>query len=89
YVLAIDGKDIKAGDNYWQHYTIAPSGRFTFTVNSKPNKDGSWTTKVTPVSSGQYGNLQYQKWVDDRRAMVDKLSNGEFGYLHIRQMNEG
>jgi tricorn protease len=25
--------------------------------------------------------------VDERRAIVDKLSNGEFGYLHIRAMN--
>ena len=26
--------------------------------------------------------------MDDRRALVEKLSNGEIGYLHIRQMDE-
>ena len=26
--------------------------------------------------------------MDDRRALVDKLSGGEIGYLHIRQMDE-
>ena len=88
YVLAVDGKDLKAGDNYWKNFTDVAGGRFEFTVNSKPDKDGAWTTKITPVSSQQFGNLQYQRWVDERRALVDKLSNGEIGYLHIRQMNE-
>src|SRR5207245_1355008 len=34
------------------------------------------------------GNLQYERWVDERRKKVDELSGGEVGYLHIRQMNE-
>jgi tricorn protease len=88
YVLAVDGQDLKAGDNYWKLYTLAPGGKLEFLVNSRPTKEGAWPTKVTPVSSAQYGNLQYEKWVADRRAVVDKLSNGEIGYLHIRQMNE-
>jgi tricorn protease len=33
------------------------------------------------------GDLQYAKWVEDRRQMVEKLSNGEIGYLHIRAMD--
>jgi tricorn protease len=88
YILAIDGQPVKVGDNYWKHYTTAPSGRLEFTVNSKPAKEGAWTTKVTPTSSFAVGNLQYAKWVADRRAAVDRLSSGAIGYLHIRQMNE-
>jgi tricorn protease len=88
FVLAIDGKPLKAGDNYWKWYTQAPSTKMEFTLNSKADKEGAWTAKVTPVSATQYGTLQYDRWVADRRAMVDKLSNGDIGYLHIRQMNE-
>jgi tricorn protease len=88
FILAVDGHDVKAGDNYWKYFTTAPGTRLEFTVNSKPAKDGAWTTKVAPVSSNQYGTFQYQRWVDDRRAQVDKLSGGDIGYLHIRQMNE-
>jgi tricorn protease len=88
FILAIDGQELKAGDNYWKAYTEAPSARIEFTVNSQPKKEGAWRTKVAPVSSFQYATLQYEKWVDDRRAQVDKLSKGEIGYLHIRQMNE-
>jgi tricorn protease len=88
FVLALDDQELKSGDNYWKLYAAAPSNKWELTVNSKPAKEGAWKTKITPVSSMQYVNLQYEKWVADRRAMVDKLSNGTIGYLHIRQMNE-
>jgi tricorn protease len=88
FVLAIDGQPLKAGDNYWKAYTLAPGTKIDFTVNSKPVTEGAWSVKVRPVSATQLGNLQYEKWVADRRALVDKLSHGEIGYLHIRQMNE-
>ncbi|MCI0465090.1 MAG: S41 family peptidase [Gemmataceae bacterium] len=89
FILAVDGLLIKAGDNYWQHYTAAPGGRLEFLVNDQPALEGAWKARVTPVSSLQQATLQYEKWVEDRRAMVDRLTNGQFGYLHIRQMNEG
>jgi tricorn protease len=89
FVLAVDDRELKAGDNYWQHFTTPAGNRLEFTVNSKPAPEGAWRTKVTPVSIMQFANLQYEKWVDDRRALVDKLSGGTIGYLHIRQMNEG
>jgi tricorn protease len=89
YILAIDGQELKAGDSYWKAYNAAPGTKLEFTVNSKPAKEGGWKTKVNPVSGTQYATLQYEKWVADRRALVDKLSGDTIGYLHIRQMNEG
>ncbi len=88
FILAIDGQDIKSGDNYWKLYTTAPGDRLEFLVNKKPVKEGAWSAKIRPVSSMQYANLQYERWVADRRKMVNKLSSGTIGYLHIRQMNE-
>jgi tricorn protease len=88
YILAIDDEELKAGDNYWKHYTSSPGTKIEFTVNSKPQKEGAWKTVITPVSSNQYATLQYEKWVADRKSAVDKLSDGQIGYLHIRQMNE-
>jgi tricorn protease len=88
FILAIDGQDIKAGDNYWKLYTTAPGERLEFLVNKKPVKEDAWTAKVRPVNAMQYANLQYERWVADRREMVDKLSGGTIGYLHIRQMSE-
>jgi tricorn protease len=88
FILAIDGQPLKAGDNYWKLYTTAPGERMEFLVNNKPAKEGAWTAKVRPVNAMQYADLQYERWVAQRRKLVDKLSDGTIGYLHIRQMNE-
>ncbi len=33
--------------------------------------------------------LLYRQWVKDRRAFVDKISNGKLGYVHIADMSDG
>ena len=87
YIIAVDDRDLKTTDNYWQFFTLAAGSKFHFMVNDKPAKEGAWEVTITPVAGGAFGDLQYAKWVDDRREMVTKLSNGEIGYLHIRAMD--
>ena len=88
YVLAVDGHELKSGDNYWKWYGEPRGQKMEFLVNSKPTAEGAWKTYITPISSMAYQTLQYERWVDQRREMVSKLSNGEIGYLHIRSMND-
>src|SRR6185503_5417433 len=85
YILALDDRDLKTTDNYWQRLTFPSTNKLRFLVNDKPVKDGAWEVAITP--GGNFGDLQYARWVEDRRVMVDKLSNGEIGYLHIRAMD--
>jgi tricorn protease len=87
YVVAVDDHDLKAGDNYWRFFTLAPGTKFHFLVNDKPAKDGAWEVTIAPISNAEFGNLQYAKWVADRRDIVTKASNGDIGYLHIRAMD--
>lgn len=87
FVLALNGQDFKVPDNYWRLYTLTTARRFEFLVNSKPSTDGAWKVEVDPASAQEVADLMYQKWVDDREGMVDKLSGGEIGYLHIRAMD--
>ena len=87
FVVSVDGHDLKSTENYWQFFTLAPGTKFHFLINDKPAKEGAWEVTVAPVSNTQFGDLQYARWVDDRKQMVAKLSNGEIGYLHIRAMD--
>lgn len=87
FLLAIDGLPLKAGDNYWRAFGTAAGRKIELTLNSTPALEGSWTTRVEPAGAAGYATMQYEKWVDDRTKMVEKLSGGEIGYLHIRQMN--
>ncbi len=87
FIISIDGHELKTSENYWKYLTLASGQKFHFLLNNKPVKDGAWELTIEPINSGAFGNLQYAKWVSDRRDMVTKLSNGEIGYLHIRAMD--
>ncbi|HYT74411.1 MAG TPA: S41 family peptidase, partial [Vicinamibacterales bacterium] len=87
FLVAVDNHDLKSGDNYWQFFTLAPGTKFHFMVNDKPSREGAWEVTITPISNGEFGNLQYARWVQGRKDMVAKLSNGDIGYLHIRAMD--
>jgi tricorn protease len=87
YILSIDGHELKAGDNYWKYLTAVRGEKIELVVNSKPSSDGAWLAKVEPVSNAAYATLQYERWVAERKAIVDRASNGEVGYLHIRSMD--
>ncbi|MEP7271318.1 MAG: S41 family peptidase [Acidobacteriota bacterium] len=87
YLIAIDGQAVKAGDNYWALLNNRLNRRVTLTVNREPKAEGAWQTRLEPISSAAYSQLRYERWVTNRREMVDKLSNGRVGYLHIQAMN--
>jgi tricorn protease len=56
-------------------------------VNSKPSLEGAWTIALDPLTQVAQANLEYERWVDSRKASVRELSKGEVGYLHIRAMD--
>lgn len=87
FILAVNGKELKTTDNYWRLFSLVPGRKFEFTLNSKPETNDTWTVTLEPISSTAQGNLDYDRWVDSRKAMVDKLSNGAIGYLHIKAMD--
>lgn len=90
YLLAINGKAVKAGDNYWPllNSDNMLNRKVAVTFNNKAGADGSWTTRIEPIPAGQFSQLRYERWVKQRGEMVAKLSGGRIGYLHIQAMNQ-
>jgi tricorn protease len=86
YLLALDGKTLKAGDDYWERLSHRLNPKVELTVNTKPEVAGAWKIKYQPISSQAFGELRYERWVKQRRELVDKLSDGRVGYLHIKAM---
>lgn len=43
---------------------------------------------VRPISTGAESNLLYERWVRARRDLVEQLSGGRIGYMHVRGMND-
>ena len=88
YLLAINGKPVKAGDDYWQLLNNRLNRKVDVTFNSKAAEDGAWHTRIEAISTNAYSQLRYERWVKDRRKKVDELSSGRIGYLHIQAMNQ-
>ena len=87
FIIALDDRELKTSDNYWQRFTYPLGQKFHFLLNDKPVRAGAWEVTITPANNQAFGDLQYERWVADRAAIVAKASNGEIGYLHIRAMN--
>jgi tricorn protease len=87
YLLAIDGKPVKAGDDYWALLNNRLNRKVTVTFNNKPTEDGAWHSRIEAISMNAYSQLRYERWVKERRKKVDELSGGRIGYLHIQAMN--
>ena len=87
YLIAIDGKPVKAGDEYWSLLNYRLNRKVAVTFNDKPTEEGAWRTRIEPTSMSNYATLRYERWVKERRAVVDKLSGGRVGYVHIRAMD--
>jgi tricorn protease len=88
FLLSIDDHELKTSENQWRFFTQSAGRKFHFLLNDKPVKEGAWEVSLEPMSEPALSEAQYEKWVSDRRATVDKLSGIEIGYLHIKAMDE-
>lgn len=43
---------------------------------------------VIPTTLREESSLRYDRWVEQRRALVEKLSGGRLGYVHVQGMND-
>ncbi|GAG48383.1 unnamed protein product, partial [marine sediment metagenome] len=88
YVFAIDGNDIRAGDNYWKILNNIVNEFVTVRVGSDPNPQGRSVRDLRIETVTSLRNIKYEEWVKNNREYVDKLSGGKIAYLHIRSMNQ-
>ncbi|HEY0172119.1 MAG TPA: S41 family peptidase [Pyrinomonadaceae bacterium] len=87
YLIAIDGKPVKAGDEFWALLNHRLNRKVAVSFNNRPAPEGAWSTRIEPATMNAFTQLRYERWVKERREMVDKLSGGRVGYVHIQSMN--
>jgi tricorn protease len=86
YVLAIDSHEIKPPDNYWEILNHTLNEYVTVRVASSPRGRDSRDIRISTVSSLR--NIQYEEWVKRNREFVERESDGQIAYVHIRSMNQ-
>jgi len=53
-----------------------------------PATNTRWEESMKPIVGRDEYELLYKRWVSNRRKEVDKLSNGQIGYVHVRAMDD-
>lgn len=90
YILALDGRPIKAGDNFWETLNSPLNEYVAVTAASAPPSGGKAagerSIRIKTVAS--VNNIRYDEWVHANREFVDKQSSGQIAYVHIRSMNQ-
>lgn len=81
FLLAIDGTDLTTADNPYRLLEGKANRAVTLLVDKTPDRQGARSVPVKTVSSEQ--GLRYLDWVKSRMALVDRLSGGRVGYIHL------
>lgn len=86
YVLAINGRELKAGTDPYE-LLQAPAGQpVEWRVSAAPDGKSPRVIRYQPIASETA--LLYLQWAAANRARVDSLSHGRLGYIHIPDMGE-
>ena len=81
FLLAIDGTDLTTADNPFRLLEGKAKRAVTLLVNRTPTREGARSVTVRTVASEQ--GLRYLDWVKSRMGLVDRLSGGRVGYIHL------
>ena len=82
-ITAINGVEIKAGSNW--HELLRMKGGKKILISVKKGGKKPVDMYVEPAFTDQV-NL-YKRWVRQREEMVEKLSGGRIGYVHVEGMD--
>ncbi|HPF52029.1 MAG TPA: S41 family peptidase [Draconibacterium sp.] len=81
YLIKLNGYNVTTADNPYKFLENTAEKYIEIVVNSEPEEDWSRSAMIKPIKSEL--DLMYFDWVNERRAMVDKLSGGKIGYIHV------
>jgi len=85
-ITAIDGINIEHSNNYYQLLNHKTGKRALLAVQD-PKTKTTFEQVVKPISLKADIELRYHRWVKNRAALTDILSEGKLGYVHVQRMN--
>ncbi len=85
-IEAIDGQKILKDSDYTS-LLDGKAGQMTRVSVFDPLKKKHFDVVIRAISRSAQSDLLYRRWVDRNRKMVDSLSHGTIGYVHVKAMN--
>ena len=85
-LAAVDGVKLDGTTNLAQLLNHKSGKRVRLSILRED--DTRFEEVMVPISGGAESQLMYERWVKNRRDLVEKLSEGRLGYVHVRGMND-
>lgn len=85
-IQKIDGTPIQATLDYYP-LLAGKAGKMVELTILDPETNKSYTEQIKAINSSTNSRLLYKRWVEQRRAIVEKLSGGTIGYVHVKSMD--
>lgn len=81
----IDGQPVLKGKDYFPMLEGKAGRKVLLSV--RPQKGKTFDVEIKAISISEQSELLYKRWVDRCRHLVDSLSGGRVGYVHVKGMN--
>ncbi|CAH0997649.1 Tricorn protease [Emticicia aquatica] len=82
-ITAVNGESVNDTENFYQLLNGLVNEKVLLTVKST---DGKIRETAIRLTASIATNL-YDEWVENRKKLVEKYSNGRLGYIHIKGMD--
>jgi len=89
YLLGVDGVALDARTNLDELLLHKIGRRVELSVAASAGGEGRREVVVRPVNQATEKGLLYRQWVRERRAYVERASQGRLGYAHMPDMSAG
>ncbi|NRB48720.1 MAG: PD40 domain-containing protein [Saprospiraceae bacterium] len=86
-LVAVDGKKVQAGHNR-EHYFTQPALAKEMTLTFS-RQDSTFDVRIHPISYGAQRTLLYDEWIAACQERVDKKTNKQVAYVHMKNMTGG
>ncbi len=83
YILAVNGVKLDTGKDPYAAFEGLAGKTVALTISRSGKKDDSKQVIVKCLSQGEESELRYLEWIENNRKMVDKLSDGQLGYIYM------
>jgi tricorn protease len=84
----INEQQISKGEDYFPMLNLLADKNVKVSFYNPSTKE-RWNETVKPVTRSKYNDMLYDRWVKRNAELVDKLSKGRLGYVHLQAMNDG
>jgi len=81
YLLAVNRLPLDTSKDPWAAFQGLAGKTVLLTVNDKPNLEGAHDVLVETLANE--GQLRYWAWVEAKRQLVDKATQGRVGYVYV------